>query len=140
MPGVKASGGKSFDIEWCDGNLVDPKITAATDPKYLPPPAFKALFAKSSIGSQPLQGRVVEGEDGWLLSVHYNKSPAVVMKNGRAAPEVPDVGPAPSHWRNYVDACVQGGSTTSSFAWAGRLTEIVLLGNVAMVKPGVQVA
>ena len=140
MPGVKASGNQPFDIEWCDGNLVDPKVTAATDPKYLPPSRFKELFAKTPIGSQPLQGRVVEGEKGWLLSVHYNKSPAVVMNNGGAAPELPHVGPAPSHWREYVDACVQGGTTTSSYAWAGRLTEMVLLGNVAMLKPGVEIA
>ena len=140
MPGVKASGNQPFDIEWCDGNLVDHKVTAATDPKYLPPSRFKELFAKTPIGSQPLQGRVVEGEKGWLLSVHYNKSPAVVMKNGGTAPELPYVGPAPSHWREYVDACVQGGTTTSSFAWAGRLTEMVLLGNVAMLKPGVEIA
>ena len=82
----------------------------------------------------------MEGEKGWLLSVHYNQSPAVVMKNGGTAPELPHVGPAPSHWREYVDACVQGGATTSSFAWAGRLTEMVLLGNVAMLKPGVEIA
>ena len=64
----------------------------------------------------------------------------MVLKNGGTAPDLPHVGPAPSHWRNYVDACVQGGSTTSSFAWAGRLTEMVLLGNVAMLKSGVEVA
>lgn len=139
MPGVKASGGQPFDIEWCDGNLVNPKVTAATDPKYLPPPEFKALFAKSSIGSQPLQGRVVEGTEGWLLSVHFNHAPAVVMKNGGKAPALPGVGPAPSHWREYVDACVQGGRTTSSFSWASRLTEMTLLGNQAMIKPGVEI-
>ena len=140
MPGVKASGGKPFDIEWCDGNMADPKVMTATDPKYLPPESFKELFAKTSIGKQPLQGRVVEGEEGWLLSVHYNQSPAVVMKKkGAKAPDVPGVGPAPTHWREYVDGCVQGSSTTSSFAWAGRLTEMVLLGNIAMVKPGVTV-
>ena len=139
MPGVKASGNQPFDIEWCDGNLVNPKVTAATDPKYLPPPRFKELFAKTPIGSQPLEGRVVEGEKGWLLSVHYNKSPVVVMKKGGAAPELPHVGPAPSHWREYVDACVQGGATTSSFAWTGRLSEMVLLGNAAMLKPGVEI-
>ena len=78
----------------------------------------------------------MEGEKGWLLSVHYNQSPAVVMKNGGTAPELPHVGPAPSHWREYVDACVQGGSTTSSFAWAGRLTEMVLLGAISQRVPG----
>ena len=138
MPGIKASGGKPFPIEWCDGNLVDPKVTAVTPANYLPRPEFKELFAKSSIGEQPLQGRVVEGTEGWLLSVHFDKSPAIVFKNGFASPALPDVGKVPSHWHEYINACLKGGSTTSSFSWAGRLSEMVLIGNAAMDRPGVK--
>ena len=138
MPGIKASGGKPFPIEWCDGNLVDPKVTAKTPANYLPPPQFKDLFAKTPIGEQPLQGRVVEGTEGWLLSVHYNVSPAVVLKKGGKPPALPHVGAACTHWHEWVNACLQGGPTTSSFAWAGRLSEMVLLGNAAMDKPGVK--
>ncbi len=136
MPGIKASGGKPFPIEWCDGNLVNEKVRAATPAIYYPPAEFKALFAKTPIGAQPLQGRVVEGTDGWLLSVHYNTSPAVVLKKGGKAPELPFVGAACTHWHEYVNGCLQGGPTTSSFAWAGRLSEMVLIGNEAMSKPG----
>ena len=140
MPGCAASGGKPFPIEWCDGNLVNPKVTAATPANYLPRPEFKELFAKSSIGKQPLQGRVVEGTEGWLLSVHYDKPPAIVFKNGAAAPALPDVGKVPSHWHEYINACLKGGTTTSSFSWAGRLSEMVLIGNAAMSKPGEKLA
>ena len=136
MPGIKASGGKPFDIEWCDGNLARPKITAKTDRIYLPPENFRELFARSPLGAQPMEGRVVEGEDGFLLSSHYGRSPVVVMKKGGIIPP-PNVGPAPSHWRDYVDGCVQGSRTASSFEWTGRLTEMVILGNMAMVNPGV---
>ncbi|MBR4651911.1 MAG: Gfo/Idh/MocA family oxidoreductase [Kiritimatiellae bacterium] len=139
MPGIKASGGKPFKIEWCDGNLADEKIKAATDPRYFPPAQFRELFAKSPIGEQPFQGRVVEGTEGWLLSVHYNQSPAVVLRKGGKPPPLPHVGPAPSHWHEWVNCCLQGGTPTSSFAWAGRLTEMVLLGNMAMLKPGNQI-
>ena len=115
-------------------------MTAATPANYLPRPEFKELFAKSSIGKQPLQGRVVEGTEGWLLSVHYDKPPAIVLKNGGAAPALPDVGKVPSHWHEYINACLKGGPTTSSFAWAGRLSEMVLIGNAAMSKPGEKLA
>ncbi len=138
MPGCAMSGGKPFPIEWCDGNLADPKVAAKTPANYLPRPEFKELFAKSPIGKQPLQGRVVEGAEGWLLSVHYDKPPAVVPKKGGAAPALPAVGKAPTHWQEWVDACLHGGGTTSSFEWAGRLSEMVLLGNAAMDRPGVK--
>ena len=67
MPGVKASGNQPFDIEWCDGNLVDPKVTAATDPKYLPPPRFKeprAVTRRPSVPSRCREGSWKGRRDG----------------------------------------------------------------------------
>lgn len=155
MPGIAATGGNPFTIEWCDGNIVErdktdgfkdkfsnadkklvqSSVKASMDPDYFPPDFFRDLFAKSPIGKQPLQGRVVEGSDGWLLSVHYDETPAVVLKNGKVVPP-PDVGTAPTHWHEYVNCCFDGKTTTSSFAWAGRLSEMVLVGNAAMSRPG----
>ena len=155
MPGIAATGGKPYDIEWCDGSIVDRDavlngdkdafssksmniegsgVRASMDPKYFPPEFFKELFAKTPIGKQPFQGRVVEGTEGWVLSVHYEVAPAAVLKNGKViAP--PQVGPAPSHWHEYINCCLNGGTPTSSFAWAGRLSEMVIRGNEAMVIP-----
>ena len=156
MPGVAATGGKPFGIEWCDGSIVardamakgdkdafsaksmkidGSGVKASMDPKYFPPAFFAELFAKTAIGKQPLEGRVVEGTEGWLLSVHCHASPAVVLKSGRVVAP-PAVGPAPSHWHEYVNCCLDGGTPTSSFAWAGRLSEMVIRGNEAMVIPG----
>ena len=153
MPGVKASGGRPFSIEWCDGNVVDRDhvegfkdkfssadkdlrknaVRASMNPAFFPPPFFKELFAKTPIGKQPLQGRVVEGEEGWLLSVHYDVAPAVVLKNGRVLTP-PKLEPVPTHWHEYVNCCLEGGTPTSSFAWAGRMSEMVLRGNEAMTN------
>ena len=156
MPGVAATGGKPFDIEWCDGNIVErnsiangdtdafssksmnisgAKVRASMDPKYFPPDFFKELFAKTPIGKQPLQGRVVEGTEGWALSVHYQVAPAAVLKNGKVI-AAPEVGPAPSHWHEYINCCLGGGTPTSSFAWATRLSEMVIRGNAKMTIPG----
>lgn len=154
MPGVAASGGKPFEIEWCDGNVAerrglgtvtdkwsaktenldDGTVRASTDPIYFPPAEFEALFAKSPHGKQPLQGRVVEGTEGWLLSFHYDIAPAVILKKGGTvlAPEA--LPPVPSHWHEYVNACLGKGTTTSPFTWAGRLSEMVVLGNDAMLR------
>jgi hypothetical protein len=41
-----------------------------------------------------------------------------------------------NHYTSWVDACLDSGATTSNFAYAGRLTETVLLGAVAIRFPG----
>ena len=146
MPGVAATGGKPFGIEWCDGSVVYRDsvaksakaewdgVKASLDQKYFPPAFFKELFAKTPIRRQPLQGRVVEGTEGWVLSVHYDVAPAAVLKSGQVI-AAPKVDPAPSHWHEYINCCLGGGTPTSSFAWAGRLSEMVIRGNNAMVIP-----
>ena len=134
FPGVKASGGKPFDVEWCDGFGNEAE---KLDPKFFPPAFLQEVAAKSPYGKLPPQGRVVEGAEGWLLSTHFGPSPVVVLKNGKTPPAAPMSGPAPSHWAEYVDCCLQGGTPRSSFAWATRLTEMALLGNQAQAKPGV---
>lgn len=136
MPGVPSTGGRPFEIEWCDGNLADRKYTIKTAPKFFPPAFARDLFARSPIGELPLQGRVVEGTEGWLLSVHYGVSPCVIDKRTGAVRPPPEVGAAPSHWHEYVNACIAETPTTSAFEWAGRLTEMVLTGNAAMSRPG----
>ena len=156
MPGIAASGGKPFDIEWCDGSIPardgkaavgdkfaaksisegGEQVVASTDPIFFPPDSFREIFAKTPIGSQPLQGRVVEGTEGWMLSVHYDVAPAVVLKSGKVLP-APKVETVPTHWHEYIDCCFSGATPTSSFAWAGRLSEMVILGNKAMSCPGV---
>ena len=133
FPGVKASGGRPFEVEWCDGFA---SAADAIDPKFLPPASLQEIAAKSPYGRLPLQGRVVEGTEGWLLSTHYDVAPVCVPRKGGAAPKVPSVGPAPSHWREYVDCCLCGGRPACSFSWSARLTEMGLLGNVASLEPG----
>ena len=88
------------------------------------------------MGCLPPQGRVIEGTEGWLLSTHYGVAPCYLMKNGKAAPQVPRVGTAESHWREFVTACLTGRKTASSFDWTSHLTEWGLLGNAAQLRPG----
>ena len=133
FPGVKASGMKPFEIEWCDG-FGDRQFRL--EPRFFPPAFLRDLAAKTPMGDLPPQGRVIEGTEGWLLSTHYGVAPCYLMKNGKAAPRTPHVGSAPSHWQDFVQGCLTGRETASSFAWTARLTEMGLLGNAATLRPG----
>lgn len=39
---------------------------------------------------------------------------------------------SPGHYQEWINACKQGAAAGSNFDWAGPLTEVVLLGNVAL--------
>lgn len=133
FPGIKSSGGKPFEVEWCDGFG---NAQYRLEPRFFPPAFLRDLAARTAMGDLPPQGRVVEGTEGWLLSTHYDAEPVYVMKNGKSAPGLPMVGTAPTHYHEYVNACLQGGTTTSPFAFACRMTEWGFLGNLAQLRPG----
>ena len=132
FPGVKASGGKPFEVEWCDGFG---NVGFRIEPKFMPPAFLQDVAARTPLGTVPPQGRVIEGSEGWILSTHYGKEPYFVMKDGRTAPEAPQSGPASSHYHEFVNCCLSGGTPRSSFAWTARMTEMSLMGNAAQLTP-----
>ena len=136
FPGVKATGGKPFEMEWLDGGLHQP----ATPAQFLLPPQIQALAAQTHFKTMPVQGRVIEGEDGYIISTHFGKGegsmPAFVMKNGKKAPVLPKLPEVRSHYHEYLDCCLDGGKPRSRFAWSARLTETIILGNDAQRVPG----
>ena len=133
MPGMKASGGKPFTVEWCDGfGNVEWKLP----PKFFPPAFLQDIAALTPMKRLPSQGRVVEGTRGWLLSTHYGVPPCYVMKDGSNPPDLPYVGPATSHYHEYIDRCLGGAKTRSGFEMAAPLTEWGFMGNLAQLKPG----
>ena len=133
FPGVKASGGKPFEVEWCDGFG---NVGFRIEPRFLPPAFLQDIAARTPHGKLPSQGRVIEGTEGWILSTHYNVAPYFVMKSGVTAPQAPYVGAQCSHWHEFVNACLRGGKTQSAFDWTARMTEMSLMGNAAQLTPG----
>ena len=133
MPGVKASGGKPFTVEWCDGFG---NAERTLPPKFFPPAFLQDVAALTPMKRLPAQGRVVEGTKGWLLSTHYGVSPCYVMKDGSNPPGIPFVGPAASHYHEYIDCCLGGVKTRSGFEMAAPMTEWGFMGNLAQLKPG----
>ena len=55
FPGVKASGMKPFDVEWCDGFG---NVAYRLEPKFMPPAFLKDIAARSPMKVLPPQGRV----------------------------------------------------------------------------------
>ena len=133
FPGVKASGMKPFDVEWCDGFG---NVAYRLEPKFMPPAFLKDIAARSPMKVLPPQGRVVEGTKGWLLSTHFSVDPCYVMLDGSTPPPVPMANAVPSHYHEYVNCCLSGGKTRSGFEVAVPMTRWGFMGNLAQLRPG----
>lgn len=94
-------------------------------------------------------GTVMYGDKGILICDTYSRNarllPSEMMGLYNApAPKYPRVpGSMDGHIANFVDGCLKGDPTSSNFEKAGRLTETVLMGNLAVqafqykeLKPG----
>jgi predicted dehydrogenase len=103
MPSVK--------LVWYDGGLRPPRPEGMED---------GATF--------PTTGRLLVGDHGFILNDEvYPES------RRKEFADVPKSLPrSAGHYREWVDACKGGTAAGSNFAWAGPLTEAVLMGNVAL--------
>ncbi len=118
FPGTDLTAGKTIKITWSDGG------------KYPRSRAAEALGGRDF----PLQGALFLGENGTLLLPHVGNVKLLPEKKfkGRELPEPP---PA-DHYLSWVDACRGAGATSAPFESSGPLTEVVLLGTVALRCPG----
>lgn len=123
--------GSPIEMTWSDGGI------RPSHPEIIP--------ADSDIGgSGSANGVLIHGEHG-IISTNINDSsalmPKLYMNDGSTefGPEVEDM-PEPEygHQRKWVDACKAGFDSpehralTSSFDYAGPMTETVLMGNLAI--------
>ena len=122
-PGTEFTAGPAVDVWWYDGG-------------ELPPPAIAEALGPRL----PPQGSVLVGTDGVLVLPHIRPGPFAIS-NGRDVP-LPSIEVADrDHYREFIDAVLGaggGGQTrcSTSFDYAGPLTESVLIGNVAARFPG----
>jgi len=72
------------------------------------------------------------GTKGALLSSPYNAP--ILLPADRYEVEVPEI-ETPNHWHQWVEACRGRATASASFDYATLLTEIVLLGNIALQFP-----
>ena len=71
--------------------------------------------------------------EGALLASPYNRPRVLPEERFRGMP-MPTLEPV-NHWHQWVDACSGVGRASAPFDYAGLLTEVALLGNVALRFP-----
>ena len=86
----------------------------------------------------PGGGALVIGEKGALLLVHFGSHAQIFTKdNSIDARKFPRISGSPTeHYHSFVKACLGEGKTTSPFEYGAKLTEIGLLGTIAVRFPG----
>jgi hypothetical protein len=79
-------------------------------------------------------GALVLGERGRLFIPELGKPPVAIANDADDTLPLPDALPPSetTHWGEWVAACKSGGPTSSDFAYGAGLSEIALLGNIAI--------
>ncbi len=130
LPGVPASGGRPFRMEWFSGIKKDPTVTA----EFLPPAEYEGLFAKTPLKTRSEEGRVIEGEKGWILAPH-GSAPMALLKDGTVI-RPPKLAREPGHHRQFAEKVAAGATDTrSTFAWSTWMMEAVVMGGVCEQLP-----
>jgi predicted dehydrogenase len=98
----------------------------------------RALLDDLAAGEVVGNGCLFVGEKGALLA--SSEAPPRLLGDLRFASVPIPAGDEVDHWHQWVDACLGRGDTTAQFGYAAHLTEVVLLGNVALEMPHEELA
>src|SRR5204863_2914207 len=80
----------------------------------------------------PSRGVLFVGERGMMLCGGAGGKPRLLAPLDASKPPAPTLPRSPGHHREWLDACKGGKPAGSNFAYGARLTEIVLLGVLAL--------
>ena len=132
FPGVKASGGKPFTMEWCDG------IPEENPPAcVLPTPDAVAAAQKMRMKTVPAIGKMIRGSKGWMMLSH-GSMPVVLLHDGTRL-KAPKIARGPGHYLDFLNHCLDGSRGALDFVLRGTaMQDALLLGNAAQVVPGVE--
>ncbi len=111
--GTPLTEGEMFNLFWYDG--------AAS------PPAD--IIAQTGKTELPQSGSILIGTEGVMLLPHYQLpefAPSEKFKDYKF-PKIKGL----SHYGQFIDACRGEDKTTADFAYAGPLTEAILIGGIA---------
>jgi hypothetical protein len=118
FPGTARTVGATIIVTWRDGAGNKPPLEG------LGLPANYEL---------PGAGSVFVGEKGSMVLPHYAQ-PRLFPEDKFVDYKIAKMDDF-DHYTSWAHACLDGGKTTSNFAYAGPLTEAVLLGAVAIRFP-----
>jgi predicted dehydrogenase len=105
-------------VEWFDG-------------EFYPPEEIRRM---SEMRNYPAEALFLLGTEGSLLLPHTCGPLLLPRERFRGHPR-PDL-EGRNHYHRFVDACLGGPATESAFSRAGPMAETVLLGTVAVRRPG----
>lgn len=93
-----------------------------------------ALLAEWGITAPYSNAALFVGDKGALLASPYEDCRLFLPDKERELTlvDLPEI----NHWHQYVNACFGREQATTPFSYAGPLTEIALLGNIALEFPG----
>jgi len=115
-PGTKYTAEDQVKVTWYDGSFKLPKeVLAMIDNKKIK------------------QGSIYIGTEGVILAEHL-ATPKLYKKGKYERYRFPKL-KARNHYKEYVDACLDGKKASANFDYSGPLTESVLLGTLATVLP-----
>ncbi len=106
------------DMFWYDGGIRPPRPDCLEPERNLPLDG----------------GSLLVGDEGAILSGIWNASPRIIPEKKMREYELPKptIPRSRGHRRDWIDACKGGPPASSNFNYGARLTEIVLLGVVAL--------
>lgn len=130
FPGVPASDGRPFAVEWFDG--IDQPGEKLAPEKFRVPAEIDALFAKTPDKKRPFEGKAIRCKEGWILQPHSGDSHAWVVRDDGRPFAAPRLAPVPSHWHEFLDRAIGGGRAASDFAWTTWMTDELIRGGQAI--------
>jgi predicted dehydrogenase len=133
FPGTKYTADKTVPLTWYDGDERPPAEVRAL--VALPESEKQRLAAtdaaKKKRADAPDEGSIIIGTEGVLHVPHIATPRLFPFEKFKDYP-LPQV-QGTHHWSDWAEACVGGpGKPLAPFAYAGPLTESVLLGSVAV--------
>lgn len=112
------SGRDRIEVFWYDGGLRPPRPACLEPDEDLPAGG----------------GSLIVGDAGAVLSGVWSGSPRIIPEEKmlQYQPPPPTIPRSKGHHRDWIEACKGGPPASANFDFAARLTEIVLLGSVAL--------
>lgn len=82
----------------------------------------------------PESGTIFVGDKGKIITDEYSGAPRIIPESKMKAYKIPPktLPRSPGHHNEWIEACRGGKPAGSNFGFASLLTEVVLLGNVAL--------
>jgi predicted dehydrogenase len=114
FPGTDWTADKQLRVTWYDGGL-RPSVSGSHIP------ATRSL---------PRQGSIFIGQKGTLVLAHMGRL-VLFPEDDFAGDSVADL-ESLNHYHGWVDGCISGVQPSDGFGYAAKLTEAVLLGNIAV--------